>query len=312
MTARISSGSIVWLASYPKSGSTWVRFLLYNLLFGSPESITEVENAIPDIHTALEEVNYASKVDEIVENILCYESILLKTHFKFDVLTDPSFFNLLKSTAGFIYIIRNPLDVLTSNMDYWQLRCAEKINEIGLHDFQTHYVQQFIDEESNRNSRKLGHYGSWDKHVNSWIENSWNIPCLTLRYEDLVNNTSQQVSRVSKFLNLALDSQSIDMAVENSSLAKLRRLAQKENDSKKKTVFDQLSGELACQDDYGSSNTHEVSQETCVLSASHIKEVQVKFREQMIRFEYLQVDDFFPLKSKFESALGPNLSEDVN
>jgi hypothetical protein len=33
-------GKIIWLASYPKSGNTWVRFLIYNLVFGKPETIT--------------------------------------------------------------------------------------------------------------------------------------------------------------------------------------------------------------------------------------------------------------------------------
>ena len=58
--------SIIWLASYPKSGNTWLRFLLYNYLFGEVRRSGDIARRIPDIHTL-------TTLDTTTHN-LCYAS----------------------------------------------------------------------------------------------------------------------------------------------------------------------------------------------------------------------------------------------
>jgi len=68
-TKIVFPNQIIWLASYPKSGNTWMRFLLSNLLCKDPETTEELENAIPDIHC----------VDDL-NAILNREMVIVKSH----------------------------------------------------------------------------------------------------------------------------------------------------------------------------------------------------------------------------------------
>ena len=53
---------IVWLASYPKSGNTWLRFLLYCYLFGAPRDSAQILRKLPDIHVSGYELSGAGRV----------------------------------------------------------------------------------------------------------------------------------------------------------------------------------------------------------------------------------------------------------
>lgn len=41
---------IVWIASYPRSGNTWVRFLIANLLYKRITASSELQSFVPDVH----------------------------------------------------------------------------------------------------------------------------------------------------------------------------------------------------------------------------------------------------------------------
>src|SRR5882757_11182682 len=53
--------SVVWIASYPKSGNTWLRFLICNLAFGPVESAAQLNQLAPDLHELREEPNFAGQ-----------------------------------------------------------------------------------------------------------------------------------------------------------------------------------------------------------------------------------------------------------
>src|SRR5271166_938951 len=92
--------SIIWIASYPKSGNTWVRFLACNLLFGRQVSAAALNALVPDLHEMQAATDPAPRG-------------LLKTHFAYS----PDL-PCARYTAAAIYVVRNPADVLASNFFY--------------------------------------------------------------------------------------------------------------------------------------------------------------------------------------------------
>ncbi|NEQ65479.1 MAG: sulfotransferase domain-containing protein, partial [Symploca sp. SIO2D2] len=104
---------IVWLASYPKSGNTWLRFSVAALIEGDLPSSRFVQERMPDIHES------GFKPFLLLEQNIAFA----KTHFMFsDSMPGRGL------TAGFIYVIRNPIDVLASNYNYI-LRNAPKATQ---------------------------------------------------------------------------------------------------------------------------------------------------------------------------------------
>ena len=93
------------ITSYPKSGNTWLRFILFNILFNIDDkkfSSKDIEKLVPDFHKIIKD---NSKL--ILDENLINKKIFIKTHY--DYLKVKSL-NIDKV----ILILRNPLDVLAS------------------------------------------------------------------------------------------------------------------------------------------------------------------------------------------------------
>jgi hypothetical protein len=104
---------IIWLASYPKSGNTWVRFIVANLICGNIESSDVVHRLVPDFHTGIS-----------WQHLMRNGGLLLKTHLKYFKEMP-----LREDTIGVVYILRNPLDVIVSALNYSELRSGQKNKE---------------------------------------------------------------------------------------------------------------------------------------------------------------------------------------
>lgn len=90
--------AIVWIASYPKSGNTWLRFLIAHLAHGELERSGDLQARVPDAHKVRDWS--ASKVSG---------AEFIKTHWL------PRHLPKQFTTAGLVYIARNPFDVIASN-----------------------------------------------------------------------------------------------------------------------------------------------------------------------------------------------------
>src|SRR5262245_186581 len=100
---------IHWLASFPKSGNTWVRFLLYHYFYGDIADSRAIGSRIPDIHAG--DFDRASTLTR---------TQLVKTHWGLSPQMPH-----VDRTAGAIYIVRRPQDVLWSMLNYYRLRDAK-------------------------------------------------------------------------------------------------------------------------------------------------------------------------------------------
>jgi Sulfotransferase domain len=220
-------GGIVWLASYPKSGNTWVRAFLHNLIFKTEESY--------DINR----INLLSVGDSARE---WYEEFLSKTcqdwsmgetaaarprvHSKIASLTDGLIFvkthNALVThagspmitpalTAGAIYVIRNPLDIVVSMSHYFDMDLDSAITIIN---------RSFEPRPSNE---KVVYqmWGSWSENVATWTR-KLDSSLFVLRYEDLLEDPMIPLSALVEFLYLCPTRRQLERAVENSTFKNLQ------------------------------------------------------------------------------------------
>lgn len=150
-----SKSNICWLTSYPKSGNTWLRFLIGNLFFGSLDHYKDQEKHTPDVHLH-KQIDIRNK-----------ECAFIKTHWMFHDSMPGS-----KNTLSAICIVRNPFDVLVSNMNYLKADTSEKRQAL---------FEEFIKYEGVKRWMKAG-FGTYTKHTRSWIFEDLGFPVLYLRY----------------------------------------------------------------------------------------------------------------------------------
>ncbi|MEZ6242662.1 MAG: sulfotransferase domain-containing protein [Phycisphaerales bacterium] len=194
---------ITWIASYPKSGNTWVRFLLHNALHEPTDELTLVEERIPYVLRVRDRYRPESERED-----------LLKTHL---LRRDEHPF--VAHTRRAIYVIRDPRDVLMSNLNYRRLRRSEA--ETGVREMtDADYARAFIDAGGDP-VWAGNQLGTWADNAESWARGA-GFPVLLVRYEDLGADAHAELARMLAFLERPTDEGVIARAVETSSFARLR------------------------------------------------------------------------------------------
>ena len=186
----------VFIVSYPRSGNTWTRFLIGNLL--SPQervTFANVETMVPEIYLF---------PDRVLQQLP--RPRLLKSHECFD----PRY-------RSIIYIVRDPRDVAVSYYHY-----AIKRGWIEDKYPIDQFVRRLLTAEFDVRARWAA---AWDDHVLSWISTRRGKPgFLLLRYEDMLQNPEQALSEIVQLLNLNASKDRLSRAVELSSADHMRDL----------------------------------------------------------------------------------------
>ena len=215
------SGGIIWLASYPKSGNTWLRIFLENLFRNTqlPADINDlnVVRFSDNSYSLYEAVCGKTLLNESDSNIHKLrnqvqkymgshsETVFAKTHnavMNFE--NSPLIW--LEHLAGVVYVIRNPLDMLISFSDHYNLTIDDTIEAISS---PYHRI----------NSTEKGIFqilGGWSNHYYSWF-NVENLSPLCLRYEDMIQNPVKSFGKLMKFLGLPKDTPRLKRAIRHSS-----------------------------------------------------------------------------------------------
>jgi hypothetical protein len=189
----------VFLTSYPRSGNTWTRFLVGNLVH-TEEAVTflNVERLVPDMY---------KHGDQYLRNLP--RPRILKSHEVFD----PRYKKI-------IYIVRDPRDVAISNY-HWEMKQKSVPEDCPLEDF----VPGWID----------GHYwdrlGNWGDHVTSWLStrgDSENF--VVLRYEDLIADPARELIKVASLLRIEPTPERLARAADLSSADRMRKLESTQGD----------------------------------------------------------------------------------
>jgi hypothetical protein len=217
-------GKIVWLASYPRSGNTWMRFLLANLLKGKAvEHSAEGNLLVPDIHDGITGAHLYGPRTTIV-----------KTHWAWR----PDL-PLREDVVGALHLIRNPIDVMESNLNYAMTRSGDFYERSTDGDRQRQadaFIEGYIAQGGHSRFRQFG-IGSWEEHTKSWGSTPASLPRLTLRYEDIVADTAGGLQRICRFLTLEKSAEEIALAVANSTKEAQRDMEDREIAAGREGVF---------------------------------------------------------------------------
>lgn len=217
MSTEPLENGVIWVSSYPKSGNTWVRFVLTYLFAGGVQSSVDVDKLIPE---AMMMPGYSLKLPDD-------SSVLLKTHWKMD-----SSLPMMDRSKGFIYLVRNPLDVMISQFYFNMMRNFEKgyhqksDNEIK--QLKNYYIKMFIQHQGNPLVGDGGGNTSWVDHVSSWMTTTQDYPFVVVRYEDMIADPVTEISRVAAFFRKQLDKDEITNIARKTSFKAMKKMEDKE------------------------------------------------------------------------------------
>ena len=223
-------GDIVWLASYPKSGNTWMRAFLHNLFCNEarPVDVNRMQGEIFQSDGALmwfqmvdkrpieawKPEDVAAMRPKVCQLIARGQtgSIFCKTHNALMTVHGHPTINL-GVTSGGIYVVRNPLDVAASSADFMGTGLDQTIELMG-----TDCLEMPHDLERNNVSILAG---SWSQHVASWTGRE-DERLHVVRYEDMIGTPSVAFGGVARFLGLKPSRQRLLRAIRNSSFGVLQ------------------------------------------------------------------------------------------
>ena len=224
--------TLVWLASYPKSGNTWMRIFLANYLFNrnTPMPINEVHRLGAGDSIAQVYRRAASHSPGMRFDISDYrQSLALRGKVLAALVKNDSDVNFVKThnlrnkafgvelippylTRSAIYILRNPLDMVLSYARQYALTPEATAAAIGRSDNSiagaTGTVTQFL--------------GSWSEHVRSWAR-CRDFPVLVLRYEDMQSDPSAAFTQALRHIGVPPDPERVARAVRFSAFEELRK-----------------------------------------------------------------------------------------
>lgn len=221
-------GGIIWIASFPKSGNTWMRALLANYVLNrkEPYPINKLrEFTLSDTRPRFFHDASGRPVEDLSQNdtlalrlksqefIAQFKThdVFVKTHSKYGVFRGYSLINDIVS-KGAIYLVRNPLDLVVSYAAHLGVSIDETIDAMGGSSSYT--------VESDTNVVTV--LGSWSEHVDSWLTNK-NVPRVLVRYEDLVENPNKELEKVLSALGMDIDQNQLNNTIEFSSFSELAK-----------------------------------------------------------------------------------------
>jgi Sulfotransferase domain len=182
----------VFLASYPRSGSTWLRFMLFEIMCGEDPGFRKIESRLPEI-----------QCHRGVPPVLPNGGRLIKTHEKYR-----------KEYTRAVFLVRDARDVvLSAYAGFASVGLTRLVSKGDLDSFLTSFLEG-----------KALQMGSWQEHSRSWLESplAKNGNLMVIRYEDLRKNPEPMLGELLEFVGLKPNYQVIREAIEDNTLQRMR------------------------------------------------------------------------------------------
>ena len=195
---------IVWLASYPKSGNTWVRSMISSLLY-TDDGIFNFDllrklDQFPEKKHFIDLVDDFGNFNQIKQNWIIAQNIinldgkqkLFKTHQgKYTVEGDHFLDDT--NTTGVVYVVRDPRSVVTSISNHYTLSINQSLEFM--------LSPSIIGNRKSFEEKKYGLLtllGKWNEHYRSWTRNKENL--LLIKYEDLLSKPNEELEKIIIYL----------------------------------------------------------------------------------------------------------------
>ena len=277
---------IIWLASYPKSGNTFLRSLLASYFYSENgvfefEQLKKIEQFPVNENFEKIGININDKFEVAKNYIKAQEEInktkklsFWKTHSSFCKLYDKYNFSDLKNSLGVIYIVRDPRNVVSSFARHNSKSINETV-ELLINDLAT----------GNEKNEVEVYLGSWNFNYNSWKVFKNSNRYLLIRYEDLINDTENVYIKILRFIN--------DLSKLKSSINinKIRKVVKSTTFSQMKKLEEEQGFEESKVNDLGKTvkffNLGPKNNWKNLLSSQIIKKIENKFNKEMLELGYL-------------------------
>ena len=292
---------IIWLASYPKSGNTWVRTIINQIIFNDVKSTTEVFDNLSRIR------RYPSKTDivglpqlpnhnvftkeqkkEVIDFTIKNWSVsqdkinknnktnILKTHnilCKLNLDGKNYSFADLNNTIGVIHIVRDPRNIVTSVKNHFSINTEEDSVEMLCDNYNwTGFANNEIPQL----------LSSWRNHYNSWKKFPKNN--LLIKYEDLVSDVKKEILKIINYLSNYFEYKISDKEIEeierNTSFENFKELEHvgKFNENS----INEITGEKKTFFNLGPHNNWKK-----ILKKESINKIETQFNNEMSELGYL-------------------------
>ena len=223
----------IWLASYPKSGNTFLRSLLSSYFFTNDGIFNfEVLNTIKQFpHYSLFKkigVNLSDEKQVLENYVKAQELFNTKESLQF-VKTHSSLmsgFTNYKNTLGAIYIVRDPRNVVISAANHFNTTIEDSVSRL----FNYTNLGGDINDRKSVN-RIITHLTTWSMHYNSWKVLKKRERYLLIKYEDLTKNTEQVFIKILDFIHqkYILDKLKIKNILKTTSFSYVQKLEKEKN-----------------------------------------------------------------------------------
>lgn len=209
----------VWLATYMRSGTTWTRFLLHELLVGPVRRSADLDEGIPSIHAN----------DEAWRHHLDRGGVLA-THKAHPQHTE----RYGTALRGFVHVVRHPADVLLSEARFFCLlqagdieRREGHVDPERLEKLLSDYLTVLLHSGRTEKHGRIG-MGSWAEHTASWLDARHDLPHILVRYEDLSAAPVGELRRVAAFFGIEASDDELAVHAERCSARSLRAMQEQE------------------------------------------------------------------------------------
>ena len=224
---------IIWIASYPKSGNTWVRSLLSAYLYSEDgifnfdllkkiqqfPSKPYLKYFIKDFEDIKKVSNYWISAQDRI-NLYNDGTSFFKTHSALCTLENNAFTNKT-NTKAVIYVVRDPRNLITSLSHHYSYSIRKTFNFI--------INKNNMITEGVWGSKDFGVatvLGNWSEHYKSW-KNIKFAPIIVVKYEDLINDAKNTLISIldflSNFIDIKIDKNKIMKVINSCSFETLQK-----------------------------------------------------------------------------------------
>jgi len=284
---------IIWIASYPKSGNTWIRSLLCAYLFSKDGKFNF--NLLGNIkqfsskNFLSSSKNPKKKQIEIFENWIPSQTLInkdkkihfFKTHNALCTINGNKFTDELNTKAA-IYIVRDPRNIITSLSHHYEINLEESFQFL-VNKKKTIFPIDFTALKVRDSYNDVNVLGDWSGHYKSW-KNIGFCPIKIIKYEDILTDTNgvfvSILEFLSKFIEIKIEKNKIHESLNSTSFDALRKMEKEQgfvestisNKTKQKINFFNL----------GKKNSWEK-----ILDKKIVEKINNAFKDEMRELNYL-------------------------